>query len=97
MCKRRSTLDNISSRRVRDREPPLYILHNGFCQFVHGIHRVPAGGPRVPGLFWIVINVVRTRVSEPTVWVDVYAIHHLAVPEEAGALHQLGVLDSLIR
>jgi hypothetical protein len=97
MCERRSTVDNISDRRVRDREHPRYILHSGFCQFEHGIHRGPAGGPRVPGLFWIVINVGRTRVSEPTVWVDVYVVHHLAVPDEAGALHQLGVCDSLIR
>ena len=64
MCERRSIVDDISSRRVREREHPIFILHSGFCQFEHGIHRVRAGGPRVPGLFWIVINVVRTRVSE---------------------------------
>jgi hypothetical protein len=64
MCERRSTLDNISSRRVRERERPLCILHSGVFQFVHGIHRVPVGGPRVPGLFRVVINVVGTRVSE---------------------------------
>jgi hypothetical protein len=90
-------MDNFSNRRVREREHPPSILHNGFCQFVHDIHRVRAGGPRVPGSFWIVINVVSTRVSEPTIWVDVYAIHDLAVPDEAGTLHQLGVRDSLIR
>lgn len=45
----------------------------------------------------VVINVVSTRVSEPTIWVDVYAILDLAVPDEAGTLHQLGVRDSLIR
>lgn len=76
MCERRSTVDDLSNRRVREREPPPHILHNGFCQFEHDIHRVRAGGPRVP---------------------DVYAILDLAVPDEAGTLHQLGVRDSLIR
>ena len=64
MCERRPTVDDISSRRVRDRERPLCILHSGFCQFEHGVHRVPVGGPRVPGLLRIVINVVGTRVSD---------------------------------
>lgn len=64
MCQRRTIVDDISSGRVRERERPLCILHSGVFQFVHGIHRVPAGGPRVPGLFRIVINVVGTRVSE---------------------------------
>ena len=90
-------MDDLSNRRVREREPPPHILHNGFCQFEHDIHRVRAGGPRVPGSFWIMINVVSTRVSEPTIWADVYAILDLAVPDEAGTLHQLGVRDSLIR
>jgi hypothetical protein len=64
MCKRRPTVDDISSSRVRDRERPLCILHSGFCQFEHGVHRVRIGGPRVPGLLRIVINVVGTRVSD---------------------------------
>ena len=64
MCERRPTLDDISSRRVRDRERSLYTLHSGFFQFVHGVHPVPVGGPRVPGLLRIVINVVGTRVSD---------------------------------
>ena len=50
MCERRSTVDDISSRRVREREHPIFILYSGFCQFEHGIHRVHAVGPRVPGL-----------------------------------------------
>jgi hypothetical protein len=64
MCERRPTVDDISSRRVRDRERPLCILHSGFFQFEHGVHCVPVGGPRVPGLLRIVINVVGTRVSD---------------------------------
>jgi hypothetical protein len=64
MCERRPTVDDISSRRVRDRERPLCILHSGVFQFVHGVHPVPVGGPRVPGLSRIVINVVGTRVSD---------------------------------
>ena len=64
MCERRSTVDSISSCRVRERERPLCILHSGLFQFEHGIHRGPAGGPRVPGLFRIVISVVGTHVSE---------------------------------
>jgi hypothetical protein len=64
MCERRPTVDDISSRRVRDRECPLCILHSGFPQFGRGVRPVPVGGPRVPGLLWIVINVVGTRVSD---------------------------------
>jgi hypothetical protein len=64
MCERRTTLDNISSRRVRYRERSLCILHSGVFQFEDGIRCVPVGGPRVPGLFRIVINMVGTRVSE---------------------------------
>jgi len=71
MCERRTTVDNISSRRVREREHPPCILHLGFCQFEHGIHRVPAGGHRVPG---------------------VYALHHLAIPDEAGKVLEREVL-----
>jgi len=43
-------MDDISSCRVREREHPIFILYRVFCQFEHGIHRVDAGGPRVPGL-----------------------------------------------
>jgi hypothetical protein len=57
-------MDDISSRRVRDRERPLCILHSGVFQCEHGVHPVPVGGPRVPGSLWIVINVVGTRVSD---------------------------------
>ena len=64
MCERRPIVDDISSGRVRDRERPLCILHSGFFHFEHGVHRVPVGGPRVPGLLQIVINVVGTRVSD---------------------------------
>ncbi len=64
MCERRSIVDDISSRRVRDREHPLCILHSGFFHFEGGIHCVHVGGPRVPGSLRIVINVVGTRVSE---------------------------------
>ena len=64
MCERWTTVDNISSRRVRERERPLRILYSGVFQFEHGIHCVPVGGPRVPGSFRIVINVVGTRVAE---------------------------------
>ena len=64
MCERRSAVDSISSRRVRDRERTLFNLHSGFFQFEYGVHRVPSGGPRVPGLLRIVINVVGTRVSD---------------------------------
>jgi hypothetical protein len=64
MCKRRATLGIISCRRVRERERTRYAVYSGFCQFEHGVHSVPAGGPRVPGLFGIVINVVGPHVSE---------------------------------
>ena len=50
MCERRSTVGDISSRRVREQEHPIFILYGEFFQFEHGIHRVDAGGPRVPGL-----------------------------------------------
>jgi hypothetical protein len=32
-------------------------LHIGVFQFEYGIHRGRVGGPRIPGLFRIVINV----------------------------------------
>ena len=57
-------MDDISSRRVRDWERPLSILHSGVFQFEHGVHPVPVGGPRVPGLLRIVINVVGARESD---------------------------------
>jgi hypothetical protein len=57
-------MDDISNSRVRDRERPLCILHNGVFLFEHGVHPVPVGGPRVPGLLRIVINVVGTRVAD---------------------------------
>lgn len=64
MRERRATLATISSGRVRERDRTLCALHNGFCQFEHGVHSVPAGRPRVPGLFRIVINMVGPHVSE---------------------------------
>jgi hypothetical protein len=62
MCEWRTTLGTISCRRVRERDRTLCVLQSGFCQFVHGVHSGPAGGPRVPGLFRI--NMVGPHVSE---------------------------------
>ena len=64
MCERQSTTDIIRSYWVQEPERPLYILHSGFFQFEHGIICVPGGGPRVPGLFRIEINVVGAHASE---------------------------------
>ena len=50
MCERWSTVGDISSRQVREREHPIFILYNVFFLFEHGTHHVDAGGPRVPGL-----------------------------------------------
>jgi hypothetical protein len=61
MCERRATLDNVSYRRVRDREYTPRVLHHGFFQFVHGVRRVPAGRHRVSGLFRM--NVLGRSVS----------------------------------
>jgi hypothetical protein len=95
MCERRPAVDDISSRRVRDRERPLCILHTGFPQFERGVRPGPVGGPRVPGLLRIVINVVGTRVL--TVPLDIYAVHHLAILDKAGTLLKLEIRRSLIR
>ena len=57
MCQRRSAVDNISSRRVRERERPRSVLHGGVFQPERRIYRGRTGGPRIPGLIRIVINV----------------------------------------
>jgi len=51
MCERRAALDNLSYRRVRDREYTPRVLHHGFFQFVHAVRSVPAGGHRVSDLY----------------------------------------------
>jgi hypothetical protein len=51
MCERRAALDNISYRRVRDREYPPRVLHHGFFQLVHDVRSGPPGRHRVSGLF----------------------------------------------
>ena len=61
MCERRAALDNLSYRRVRDREYTPRVLHHGFFQFVHGVRGVRAGRHRVSGLFRM--NVVGGNVS----------------------------------
>jgi hypothetical protein len=63
MCERRATLGPVSCRRVRERERTLSLLHSGICQFEHGVHPEPVGGPRVTGSFRM-INMVGTHVSE---------------------------------
>jgi len=51
MCERRATLDDISYRRVRDREYTARVLHHGFFHFVHAVRSVPPGRHRVSDLY----------------------------------------------